>query len=217
MTNKKYLIDPALEGSALITLKGSDGSGPYVCLSETWLHPQGGGQPADKGHIESSRVITVRESGDEVRHYVESESAFKLGQVVNIQVDSTWRDLCSKHHTGGHLIAGLVAQLYPSARLIGGHHWIGEARVEFEGLATSDILTLRDRITEDIAVTVEHAIGVYIDIDKYGVRRCMIGDFPPVRCGGTHITNTDQLTGLYITGIKIKKENVRVSYGFSIA
>jgi alanyl-tRNA synthetase len=215
MTFKKYLVDPALKGSAHITSKAIDDTGTYVCLSETCFHPQGGGQPADKGRIESSNVISVRENGDEIRHYVEPDSTLEQGQIIEFQVDSMWRNLCSKYHTGGHVIAALVAQRFIGSRPIGGHHWIGEARVEFDGLESEDILVLRDRLTEDVAEIVEHAITVYMHVDQYGERRCMIGDFPSMRCSGTHVTNTRQLDGLNITGIKTKKENVRVSYGFT--
>jgi Ser-tRNA(Ala) deacylase AlaX len=103
--------------------------------------------------------------------------------------------------------------LRPSYRAVAGHHWVGEARVEFEVIdgttpAEPTIDELQERLDELTASDLEFKIEG--DPDKG--RAIKIGDFAAVGCGGTHVHSTNELAGIRVTGIKNKKGRLRVSY-----
>lgn len=211
MTFKKYLLDSILKSSAHVTFVGNDERGEYICLSETCFHPQGGGQPSDRGYINTSRVLKVVKVGDQVYHYVPDSGALQVGNPVHLVVDYEWRLICSKLHSAGHLISALVEDRYAGTKSTGGHHWPGEARVEFEGLPTNTVVDVAG-INLDLDNTVEFDLPVEVCFDQTGARSIQIGSFPQVGCGGTHVRTTGELNGVRVLKAKRKGEILRISY-----
>ena len=159
-TIKRYLFDPSLTGTTKITAL-LENDRPIVRLAETWFHPQGGGQKADRGYINDIPVLHVAHANDEIDHVVASTEGLAIGVTVRVVVDADWRQLNSAYHTVGHLIAHLGEALYPSMKAISGHHWPGEARVEFTGElpAPAEIKgrlqeALKEAIASDLAIQV---------------------------------------------------------------
>ena len=131
----------------------------WVSLTQTVMHPQGGGQPSDRGAIDGHPVDLVRKrfasSSDsqpqsscsmavnkevdsfDVEHgfYLPPKRrmiAWHVHQPVLVEIDRPHRVLNAAYHSAGHLIAHLVERAF-SGQLVatGGHHHPGEARVVF--------------------------------------------------------------------------------------
>ncbi|MEW6731950.1 MAG: alanyl-tRNA editing protein [Acidobacteriota bacterium] len=211
MTLKRYLFESNRQGLATITALGNDGR-PFICLEQTWFHPQGGGQKADRGTIANIPVTHIAHSDGEVNHYLETTADLQRGQEVEVAVDADWRKTNAQLHTGGHLIAAITEKLFPTLQAVAGHHWPGEARVEFvyqqtpNPVEVSALLepALRDAIEADLAVSI---VG-----DPLTARAIQIGDFTAVPCGGTHLERLGQLDQIILTGIKLKGGKLRISY-----
>jgi alanyl-tRNA synthetase len=211
MTEKIYLFDPALTGRAVI--KGLIGN--RVRLDQTLFHPQGGGQKADRGTIEGRPVLNVRHVDGDVEHQVESADGLRVSQEVTVEIDEAWRRSSSRWHSAGHLIAAVVERQWPSLKAVSGHHWAGEARVEFTGSG--------DDLVNEVAIQLPHLLAeaitedqpVRISNDPLVDRTVVIGDYKPVPCGGTHVERTGQLPSVTIGKVRMKDGKLRVSYGLT--
>lgn len=211
MTEKRYLFDPALAGRAIIT--GLIES--RVQLNRTLFHPQGGGQKADRGTLAGRAVLNVRHVDGNVEHYVDSADGLQVGQEVILEIDKAWRRSGSRWHSAGHLIAAVVERRWPSLKAVSGHHWAGEARVEFTGAGAG----LADEVTLQLPAVLAEAIAADLPVrvidDARGARLVAIGDYTPVPCGGTHVERTGQLPPVTIDKVRMKEGKLRVSYGLA--
>ena len=211
MTVKRYLASAELAGTATITHVGDDGR-PFVRLSETLFHPQGGGQKADRGTVAGRAVVHVAHTPDgEVNHYLGSAEGLTVGQVADVAVDPEWRRLNARWHTAGHLIAAVVERLFPKLQGVAGHHWPGEGRVEFapgDGASAEEVAA---KLPDALAEAVRADLPVRVIGDPFVSREVAVGDSRPVGCGGTHLPSVGGLA-VTVTGVKVKGGKLRVSY-----
>jgi len=213
VTEKRYLMESTLAGEATITALGSDDQGDWIQLDRTWFHPQGGGQKADQGQVSGRDVLSVRHAtAGEVRHYLKDLEGLDVGSSVNLQVAPEFRDLSARLHTAGHLIAAVAESAFPRLRGVSGHHWPGEARVEFEGDRIPPRQAFEDALLEGMGDAIMEVTPVRIVGDPFSDRKIQIGDFPPISCGGTHLENLLGFRGIEITRVRQKGGRLRVSY-----
>ncbi|KAB5578340.1 putative alanyl-tRNA synthetase [Coniochaeta sp. 2T2.1] len=150
-----------------------------VATRETIFHPQGGGQPSDRGTITSSSDPSVQLDVSLVRKLPSGlilhagspagtcsspsssstpttprgEPLFKENQPVILRIDGATRDYHSRLHTAGHLIGLAVRKL---ENLIGpvtelkANHAPGQAWVEFGG-----------------SIAGEHKAAIQTKVDEY--------------------------------------------------
>jgi Ser-tRNA(Ala) deacylase AlaX len=218
MTERLYLHSAALTGEArIVEIRLGD-----VCtlrLNQSLFHPRGGGQPADRGALIPSDgsgvavpVIDVRNADDgAVDLLVASDAPLQLGDRVLMRVDADSRLLHARLHSAGHLLALAGERIEPGLRSIAGHHWPGEARVEFEGAATNPEdfeRALRSMLEEMRAAN----LPISASLDGEGRRLIAIDLGAPVPCGGTHVPQTAAIGRIDIRKIKIKAGRVRVGY-----
>ncbi|KAL2015072.1 hypothetical protein VTK56DRAFT_6407 [Thermocarpiscus australiensis] len=151
------------QGRALFkaVLDSCDGA---VATEETIFHPQGGGQPSDRGtitaeadprglsldvklvrklasgvilHVGSLVPATTAETTAEKTTTDVPAPAFKEGQKVVLRVDDEVRNYHSRLHTAGHLIGLAVRQLAAAIGEVSevkANHTPGSSFVEFAGL-----------------------------------------------------------------------------------
>jgi alanyl-tRNA synthetase len=212
MITKEYLFDSKLSSTANITKINQDNGQYWICLDRTIFHPQGGGQKADRGTIQNIPVNQVIHADGDVNHYLENIENIQIGQQVSICVDGDWRLTNSRLHTAGHLIAALLEQEFSGINPISAHHWPGESRVEFSG----DNLPTSEAVTSFLANALQQSVNNNLPVAILGSpttsRSIQIGTFNAVPCGGTHLQNLGQLGTVEITGVKIKKGKLRISY-----
>ncbi len=95
-------------------------------LDRTLFHPQGGGQPADRGWIAGQVVETVAVRGERVLHIL--SQPLPLGE-VEMKIDASARQLHARLHSAGHLLGLAGEQL--GWQPVKAHHWPGEGRITF--------------------------------------------------------------------------------------
>ena len=222
MTDRLYLVSAELTGEARIIQIGL-GDVCTLRLNQTLFHPRGGGQPADRGALilaDGSGVlvpiIDVRNADDgAVDHVIASDAPLQQGDRVLMRVDADSRLLHARLHSAGHLLALAGERIEPGLRGIAGHHWPGEARVEFEGIATNPEdfeRALRSRLEELRAAN----LPISASLDGNGRRSIRIDMGAPVPCGGTHVAKTAAIGRIDVRKIKIKAGRVRVSYDIEL-
>ncbi len=214
MTDRRYLSERTLVGDARIVDVGLDARGNWAQLDRTWFHPQGGGQRADQGTIDSIPVDHVSQDPfGVVSHYFAEPVSFAKGAEVHLEVDPQSRLRNAQLHTAGHLIGGLGQVIAPGLRAVAGHHWDGEARVDFDGAqAVSDIEAFLRSLTHRISTALEEGLAVSILGDPESDRSIAIGVLDPMPCGGTHVSSLSEIGSIDIRKTRKKKGIFRVSY-----
>jgi alanyl-tRNA synthetase len=87
-----------------------DSGGTSVVLSETYFYPEGGGQPADRGHIGGTEVVDVQSRDGEIVHTL--TEPIKTDQEVSCQIDRNFRRYCTRAHTASHVLYGAGRRLF---------------------------------------------------------------------------------------------------------
>jgi Ser-tRNA(Ala) deacylase AlaX len=236
-TTLRYLDDTYLfesEGTAISI--GRDEKGAFVILDQSIFHPQGGGQPADRGVLKAGATeipltfIGFRD-GD-VLHYV-PESYFgriSPGQCFALQVETGSRLQNARVHTAGHLVGHVLETIQPALIPIKGYHFRDGPYVEFINERSVDVTPLLDQVNEKMQDAISRGIRIeasYSNFDEIKKIRpqlalftpqnkpsriVTIGNYVPFPCGGTHLAGLNQIGMVRITKTKRAKENVRVSY-----
>lgn len=215
MTRRLYLHDPApLDAQVqVLSCQPDSSSGFRVILEATPFHPQGGGQPSDTGYLcdAQGKTVTVRHvAQDETQAIVHfTHEALSLG-TADARVCRPQRLWHAQLHSAGHLIAHLLSM--QGWQPIKAHHWPGECRITLtpttESLSVPTVVDVQahcDQAIQADTPVVQH-------LDEQGLRLVTMGPWPAFPCGGTHVTSLQQLHGLEIQAIKLKKGRLQVSY-----
>ncbi|MEJ5073044.1 alanyl-tRNA editing protein [Enterobacter ludwigii] len=206
MTERLYYTSDATEGRAHILRCEPDAEGRYaVELDRTLFHPQGGGQPADRGWIAGVAVESVVTRDDHVVHILAQPL---LPGEVSIEVDTVARLLHSRLHSAGHMIGQAGEQL--SWQPVKAHHWPGEGRITFvakEHAALPEASALQAKIDGWISEGLPRRLAM-----EEGLRKVGFGEQPAYPCGGTHVASLSALGEVVITQLKLKKGQMVVSY-----
>lgn len=193
-----------------------------LVLEETILHPQGGGQPADKGYINQIPVVSVKEDKETlsknnmptVYHFVDqaclSEKNHHVSphEEVTLTLDSDTRLTHARFHSAGHLIADIIEQdsIFSdlSGKATAGHHFPNEAYIK---IVMDCNIQDRDKfislLNGCLAEKIKHDLPIF-SYHEEGIRHIKIGNFGR-KCGGTHVTSTGDIQFCVIKKIKISE------------
>lgn len=206
MTERLYYTSDALQGSARLLHCTAQTDGRYaVILDQTLFHPQGGGQPADKGWINGIAVEGVIQQADEVIHLLAQPL---VCGTVELHVDALSRALHANLHSAGHLI-GCAGECY-GWRPVKAHHWPGEGRITFSANESATVPET-DALSEQIARWQSAALARTVAFEE-GRRTVRFGDLPAYGCGGTHVRSLAELGTVVISNVKVKKGQLIVNY-----
>lgn len=190
---------------------GESDRGPWVTLEQNIFHPQGGGQPSDRGTVDGADAHPFRAPEAE-EHVVRLGCAreFPVGAVVTSAVDPEARRRHAALHTCGHVVDGFVRELGFQHRV--SNHFPGQARIEFAaGPDRPDLERMAATVEERTREAIEANRKVFAEDD--GERRVVTVDgLPGDPCGGTHVSSLGQLTGFALRSIKVKGGVLKVGY-----
>lgn len=188
-----------------------------VILDQTCFFPEGGGQPADSGHLafgnSEVEVVDVQKVGKVITHKVKGSAFPKVGSKVKGIINWDKRYSLMKNHTATHVIGGAAR------RVLGQHVWqYGTQKgVESSRLDISHYRRLSLEEIQKIEMLANEAILRNIPVEttwlprseaesKYGfrlyqggavpgkeIRVVRAGDWDVEACAGTHLRNTGEL------------------------
>ncbi|MFW5935422.1 MAG: alanyl-tRNA editing protein, partial [Halolamina sp.] len=190
--------------------------GREVVLHETYFYPEGGGQPADRGVIDDLAVADVQKSSAGVAHTLAEEPEFETGDTVHCVVDAAFRTYCKRAHTASHVLFGAGRRVLDDVGYAGFD--IGEETVRVDFTADTEITDARmvemerlanravwdslpvtwayedtraARERDEVAFNTKTEEGAMADADE--VRVVTVEGWDVAACGGTHVTNTQEI------------------------
>ena len=200
----------------------AEGDNGTILVKETPFYATMGGQTGDKGIIETANgkfkvVDTIKLHGSMIGHvgYV-VEGMVKVGDKAALKVYSANREAIAKNHRATHL-------LQKALKLVLGEHveqagsYVDAERLRFDfthfqAMTKEEIAKVESIVNEQIAngldvvtkeMTLEEAKktgAMALFGEKYGdtVRVVSMGDFSVELCGGTHVSNTKEISYLKV-------------------
>ena len=212
---------------------GRDDLGTYVIFEQTIFHPQGGGQPDDRGYFTldgfAVNVMGLSVENDGIRHYVEGGSIENVygNQEVKMKINLKNRILFARYHTAGHLIANALELKYPELVGCKGNHFPNRAAVTFKLRCDESSFPQKENYREyDLGEVKAFLNGEVqglilkkepITVLNLGRRSVQIGNMKPYACGGTHVKNVSEIGKIKISKVKFKRnDGLKVSYNLGI-
>lgn len=188
-------------------------------LEDTAFYPEGGGQPADMGTLDSIPVYDVRRKGDGIFHF--TKEPLSEGSVIHGELDWQRRFDHMQAHTGEHIVSGLVHRIYGYDNV--GFHMGEYIQIDFDGLLTfPQVRAIEDQVNaiiwknEPIEITYptneELAQLDYRSKKKLNgkVRIVTIPDGDVCACCGTHTKFTGEIGLVRILTCEKHKNGARV-------
>ena len=193
-----------------------------------------------KQAVSISKVLIDRSSGIATHSgTVVGDVTLSAGDEVLVSVDADNRKILSECHTAGHVVDSAMARcdtLLPPTK---GYHFLDGPYVEYRGTIPADErpellrklqAAFQELLEEDISTKIEimpkakaeetcnRLAENFFNMSDYGdetVRIVTVANWP-CPCGGTHVKSTGLLKDRKwsITGIKCKKDVVRIKYGY---
>lgn len=198
-----------------VSVKQASNATALVVLDSTPFYAESGGQIGDTGTFEfndrSAKVIDTQKIGSAFVHKVVLKTELKVGDSVNVIVDSNRREAIKLNHSATHLLHAALR------KILGGHVTQKGSLVDaeklrfdfshFEGISASTLCTIENSVNQqiranhDLTTTLmdveqaKEAGALALFGEKYDdeVRVVQMGSFSIELCGGTHVNRTGDI------------------------
>ncbi len=230
MTKKLYWEDSHLSAfNARVVDSRMHGDHGIIVLDQTAFYPEGGGQPCDKGLINSLPVFDVQTADDgRILHHVEGNHLPAIGEQAACEIDWSRRREMMQQHTGQHILSQAFFQLF-GAETRGFRindrvteidltlelqpEEIDQAIARAEELSASIIFDDREiRLHE---VPPEEALKLPLRKESFitdCIRVVEIADYDWSPCGGTHAKRTGEVGLITVRAWERAKKMTRVHF-----
>lgn len=224
MTQRLYYTEPyrkTFDGT-VVSVERVDGS-THVVLDQTAFYPVSGGQPCDTGTLGGAAVTDVfdREDGSVV-HVV--GGAWKIGDVVEGEIDWARRFDHMQQHTGQHVLSAAFDRRF-GVRTESFHLGDLSATIDLAREVTpAEIARAEDDangvVWDNRPVTVRFAaaeeaaaLGLRKESARTGTLRLIdVQDYDLSACGGTHVERTGAIGVIAIGGWEKCRGGSRVEF-----
>ena len=147
-TQRLYETDAYCREFTARVLSCTPAEGGYaVVLDKTAFFPEGGGQAADTGALDSVAVTDVQLQGDTVIHM--AADPLPVGETVTGRIDWEQRFARMQKHTGEHIVSGLIWRRY-GLHNVGFHLGSEDVTLDLDGELTrqqlDELETLANRV-----------------------------------------------------------------------
>ncbi|MFV0497031.1 MAG: alanyl-tRNA editing protein [Candidatus Fimivivens sp.] len=191
-----------------------------VTLDTTCFYPEGGGQPADTGTLGNAKVLDVHERAHAILHT--TDAPLTVGDVVSGNIDWPRRFCLMQHHTGEHIVSGIVHKLYKLDN-VGFHMGSAMVTIDFNGELSAQQLAVVERAANRIVFANVSVQACYPDADALAalnyrskkvlsdeVRIITVPGADCCACCGTHVAKTGEIGLIKLLSPKRYKGGTRV-------
>ena len=235
MTNhtvKKYWDDPFVFSFTTSVVRVVDEPNRTgLVFEETYFYPEGGGQPCDRGKIDSHPVVDIQKVDGEIIHYIQkvSDKELNQGSTVSCEIDKDYRIHNMRLHTAGHLLFGAARRLYPKVEYAGFNIGkVGNLYLNTDQQIRSDDLH-KMSLMANLYVVENHPIKAYLvkqdevnniaglavnlELPEGDVRIIDIEGWDVAACSGTHVQRSVDIGPIKVLAREVHKKNVtRIDY-----
>ena len=222
MTEKLFYEDSHMITFSAV-VKACEKVGDYyeAVLDRTAFFPEGGGQYADTGYIDGVKVLDAHERDGVIYHKTEKE--LTVGKQVEGAID--WEERFSKmqHHSGEHIVSGLVNSIYGYDN-VGFHMGKDAVTMDFNGVLTKEQLKeiekkANEAVVKNLDIQVLYPskeelseINYLSKIEIEGqVRIVIVPGYDTCACCAPHVKKTGEIGLIKLIGMQNYKGGVRVS------
>ena len=217
----------------ILEIRTRPGETYAVLLDKTIFYPEGGGQPGDRGTINSLPLIDVIEENGEILHLISVESnsppetiaSLKPGK-AELALDWSRRRDFSSAHTGQHLLSGILYRQFqiPTVSVHLGDEFCF-IDIKCPEIKEDKIIEAEDAVMDAIEKNVRVLVHICLpeDSNSFPLRKSppktaeairileIEGvDFSP--CCGTHLKSTGEILMLRILAAEKYKGMTRLSF-----
>ena len=191
-----------------------------VVLDQTMFYPEGGGQPCDKGMLDGTQVLQVREKDGVIEHIVGQE--ITVGESVVGSVNWEYRYDLMQQHTGEHLFSGIAHTLF-GVDNVGFHMSADVITLDLNGILSETALQQIERqanqaIWANVPVNCYYPTKEQLELLHYRskkeiegpLRLVEIPGFDLCACCGTHVARTGELGLIKMCNFERFRGGVRV-------
>ncbi|MBQ2752042.1 MAG: alanyl-tRNA editing protein [Oscillospiraceae bacterium] len=221
MTEKLFYKDAYIkEFDAVVLSCEQKGDNFLIELDKTCFYPEGGGQNADIGMIDEAIISDVHEKDGIILHT--ADRPLEVGSSVHGKIDWLHRFSLMQHHTGEHIVSGIVNKLFGLDN-VGFHMGSAMVTVDFNGeLKPEDIenveLLANRAVFENIEVTADYPDAETLKAMNYRSKKELSGEVRIVTvpgsdrcaCCGTHVAKTGEIGLIKLLSPQRYKGGVRI-------
>ncbi len=225
MTSLLYLdqklSQPAQVSVQIIETIETD-KGLALVLDKTPFYPEGGGQPADHGTIDTAQVTDVQTIEGKILHYVDHMPNKR--EDVLCTVDWNRRRDMTQQHNGQHILSAVLFKTH-DAKTVGFHLSETYTTIDIDKKLTPEELEAAEQQCLEIIANGLLVTAIYPDdndlenlplrkqpkVDE-NIRIIVIEGLDHSPCGGTHPSSTSEVIGLKITKSENYKGGMRLEF-----
>lgn len=196
--------------------------GIALVLDKTPFYPEGGGQPADHGTIDTARVTDVQNVEGKILHYVDHIPNKR--EDVLCTVDWNRRRDLTQQHNGQHILSAVLFKTH-DAKTVGFHLSDTYTTIDIDKKLTQEVLDEVEKQCMEIIAKGLLVTAIYPDdedlenlplrkqpkVDE-NIRIIVIEGLDHSPCGGTHPSTTSEVLGLKITKTENYKGGMRLEF-----
>ena len=222
MTEKLFYEDSHLKQfTAVVQECLKSGDRYQVVLNRTAFFPEGGGQYADTGMLETVHVLDVQEKDGTIYHLTDGELI--PGTEVTGRIDWEERFMKMQQHTGEHIVSGLVHARF-GYRNVGFHLGTTDCTMDFNGeIKKEELLEIEleanKAVIQNLDVIVTYPSVEELESLEYRskieiegqVRIVTIPGYDVCACCAPHVSKTGEIGQIKLTNVQRYKGGVRVT------
>ena len=220
-TIKLYENDSYIKEFTATVISCEEKDGAFlVILDKTAFFPEGGGQDADKGVINSADVLDVQIKNDIIYHKV--NKAFNENEEVNCSIDWETRFSRMQNHTGEHIVSGVIHRNF-GYNNVGFHMNDSLVTFDVDGPLTDDDIKLVEKKANQAIYANNSINAIYPtpeELDNYdyrsklditeGVRLIEIENTDLCACCAPHVAKTGEVGIIKIISYIPYKKGTRI-------
>lgn len=222
MTEKLFYVDSHMVTFSAVVISCEKVGDYYeAVLDRTAFFPEGGGQYADTGLIDGVKVLNAHERDGVIYHKIEKE--LPVGKQVEGAID--WEERFSKmqHHSGEHIVSGLVNAIYGYDN-VGFHMGKDAVTMDFNGVLTKEQIKeiekkANEAVVKNLDIQVLYPSKEELSVISYRskieiegqVRIVIVPGYDTCACCAPHVKKTGEIGLIKLIGVQNYKGGVRVS------
>ncbi|HEX3040209.1 MAG TPA: alanyl-tRNA editing protein, partial [Caproiciproducens sp.] len=221
-TEKLFYEDSYLRTFTAKVLECSKQDEHYaVVLNRTAFFPEGGGQPADIGVLNTVNVLDVQEHEGKIVHT--TDRPLPVGMSVTGGINWPHRFDLMQQHSGEHIVSGIVHRLF-GLENVGFHMGAKAVTVDFNGEISEDGLVLVESLSNtaiyrNLPIFAEYPSPEKLDSLEYRCKKELSGkirivtvpEYDVCACCGTHVARTGEVGAIKLLSSQRYKGGTRVT------